>query len=141
MPWRSGCCHKQRRHRPRHHGLRRSWYGTAPETFPTSLSVTLVWGIDPGHDRRHWYFVVCSIDAKGELRIDQFKIARDDRDLAKQTRAELMLEMIQRRPPSVIMDFDDELLLARWCEALCPGERSRRIRSAIERERAEKTGN
>ena len=26
----------------------------------------LVWGIDPGHDRRHWYFVVCSIDAKGD---------------------------------------------------------------------------
>ena len=38
------------------------------------------------------------------------------------------------------MDFDDELLLARWCEALCPGERSRRIRASIERERAEKTG-
>lgn len=58
-------------------------YGTGD--VPNIALGLLVWGIDRGHDRRHWYFVVCSIDAKGELRIDQFKIARDDRDLAEQT--------------------------------------------------------
>jgi hypothetical protein len=97
----------------------------------------IVWGIYPGHDTRHWYFVVCSVDAKGELRIDQFTIAQDDRDLAEQSRAGLMLEMMHRKP-IVLVDFDDELPMARWCEALCPGERTSGIRAGIERERAEK---
>ena len=94
----------------------------------------VVWGIDDGHDTRHWYFVVCSIGAKGELRIDQFKIGPDDNDLAEQSRAALMLELLQHRP-IVAHDFHDELELAKWCEALCPGERSRRIREDLERER------
>ena len=45
-----------------------------------------------------------------------------------------MLELLQHRP-IVAHDFDDELELAKWCEALCPGERSRRIREDLERER------
>lgn len=95
----------------------------------------VVWGIDDGHDARHWYFIVASIGAKkGELRIDQFKIGPDDRDLAEQARAALSLALLQRRP-IVVHDFDDELALAKWCEALCPGKRSRRIREDLERER------
>lgn len=97
----------------------------------------LVWGTEPGRDGRHWYFVVCSIDAKGELRLDQFKVASDDRDLAEECRTGLWMEFIQRRPPIVMHDFDDELPMARWCEALCPGDRSRRIREDIQRERGE----
>jgi hypothetical protein len=87
----------------------------------------IVWGIDPVSDTRHWYFVIGSIDTKGELRIDQFKIAADDRDLAERCRADLWLELIQRRP-IVLHDFDDELALAQWSEAICPGERSTSIR-------------
>ena len=95
----------------------------------------IVWEIEAGHDTRRWYFMVCSIDAKGELRIGRFRIAQDDRGLAERSRAALMMEIIQRRPV-VMADFDDELPLARWCEDLCPSERSRSIRLAIERERA-----
>ena len=95
----------------------------------------LVWGIEPGHDTRHWYFVAASIDAKGELRLDQFKIPQDNRQLAEQTRTGLMITILQRQPPCVLSDFDDELALAQWCEALAPSERTRRIRADIEQER------
>ena len=95
----------------------------------------LVWGIEPGHDTRHWYFVAASINASGEVRLDQFKIPQDNRQLAEQTRTGLMFAILQRQPPCVLSDFDDELALARWCEALAPSERTRRIRADIEQER------
>jgi len=95
----------------------------------------LVWGIDPGHDKRHWYFVVASIGAKGNLRLDQIKTPVDNRDLAHEARTDLMAALIRRRP-CVITDFDDELEMAKWAEALAPSERTTRIRTNLERERA-----
>ena len=89
----------------------------------------IVWGIDPGHDTRHWDFVVCCVSANnGELRIVQFKVAQDDLERAERSRDGLMMELIQRRP-IVMVDFDDELAMAHWCEALSPSERSRSIRA------------
>jgi hypothetical protein len=102
---------------------------------PTLALGPLVWNIEPGHDTRQWYFVAASLDAEGEIRLDQFRIGMDDPALAEKCRAILMLELIQRRPPCVLSDFDDELAMARWCEALCPCERTRRIRENCEQER------
>ena len=108
---------------------------TGVSETPTLALGPIVWTIEPGHDTRQWYFVVASLDAEGEIRLDQFRIGADDLSLAEKCRAMLMLELIQRRPPCVLSDFDDELAMACWCEALCPCEKTRRIRENCEAER------
>jgi hypothetical protein len=47
-----------------------------------------------------------------------------------------MEPLVIRRRPCVITDFDDELEMAKWAEALAPSERTTRIRTNLERERA-----
>ena len=94
----------------------------------------VVWEIEPGHDSRYWYFVVGSVGAKRKLRITQLKIEANQ-DIAEQARASL-LACLAQRAPIVVMDFNDELDMARWLEALCPGKRTRTIRVGLERERA-----
>ncbi len=109
------------------------------DTGPTPLLALgpIVWGIEPGADTRYWYFIVASTNAADQLRLDQLKVGYDNQSLAEKSRATLLAELISRRPPSVITDVDDELALAEWCEAVCPGERSRNLRASIQRERAE----
>ena len=96
----------------------------------------VVWNIRPGADTRYWYFVACSIGTNRNLRIDGFTITDDDRQLAIRMRAQLMGELIARRKPALIVDFDDELEMARWAEALDPSERTAGIRRGLERQRA-----
>jgi hypothetical protein len=103
---------------------------------PTIAVGPLVWGIDRGHDAKHWYFVVGTVDTSGTFHVDQFKIAHDDKELADECRAGLMLEFINRGPV-VMQEFNDELRMACFCEAICPCEKTRRIRSSLERERAD----
>jgi len=97
----------------------------------------VVWNIKPGHDTRFWYFVACSIKANATFRIDQFAVSDDDCQLAKECRANLLANLATRQRPSLLIDFDDELALAEWAEALCPGDRSRRIREGLQRERTD----
>jgi hypothetical protein len=101
---------------------------------PTVTIGPLVWGIEPGHDTKHWYFIVGSADARGNFRTDQLKIEKDDKALAEETRAALMLVFIERRPV-VMHDFDDELAMARYCEALWPCDKTHRLRASVEQER------
>jgi hypothetical protein len=101
---------------------------------PTVAIGPLVWGIEQGHDGRHWYFTVASADAAGQFHVDQFKVASDDQSLAEETRAALMLEFINRRPV-VMHDFDDELRMIHFCEALWPCDKTHRLRAAVEQER------
>jgi hypothetical protein len=104
---------------------------------PPMLAIgPVLWGTERGKDGRHWYFVVCGLGADREIRIDQFKIGQDDHDLAEHCRTALCLELVQRRP-IVLNDFDDELALVRWCEAVAPSERTTRLRAAVEGERRE----
>jgi hypothetical protein len=98
----------------------------------------LVWGIETGHDTKHWYFVVASISAKGRLRLDQINVPVDNRDFAQEARTDLFAALIGRRP-IVIHDFDDELAMAKWAEAIAPSERTRRIRQGLEQERRDVT--
>jgi hypothetical protein len=86
-------------------------------------------------DGRHWYFPIASTDAAGKFRIDCFRVAEDNRTLAEESRAALMLELIKRRPV-VMHDFDDELRMAKFCEAAFPCKKTRDIRAGIERERS-----
>jgi hypothetical protein len=40
-----------------------------------------------------------------------------------------------RRPPLVIVEANDELEMARWCESLWPSEKTSRLRRAVEAEK------
>ena len=123
-------------HPRRHHRLRRQRpRGRGPA--PNARDRTRPLGTQPGKDGRHWYFVCCGRGADGEIRIDRFKVGQDDQALAEQCRTALCLELVQRRPPIVLNDFDDELALVRWCEAIAPSERTTRLRAAVEAERRE----
>jgi hypothetical protein len=110
----------------------------AKQPCPNVVIGPVVWGIDPGSDARHWYFVVGSTGADPAVpfRVDQLKIAQDDKAQAEWCRAALMVELIQRKP-IVIHEFDDELEMARWSEAMCPCEKTRTILASLERERAD----
>jgi hypothetical protein len=67
------------------------------------------------------------------------QLGSQERDLAERLRASLIVALIQGRP-LVIHDTDDELEMARWCEAIWPSEKTRRVRAGIEAERAEAGG-
>ena len=101
---------------------------------PTVTIGPLVWGIEPGHDTKHWYFIVGSADAAGNFRSDQLSIPQDDKPLAKEARAALMQAFIERRPV-VVHDFDDELEMIRFCEALWACDKTHRLLAAVEQER------
>jgi hypothetical protein len=75
----------------------------------------------------------CDLDADGTFRVDQ--IQAPDRDEAERLRAAVIAVLVQQ-PPIVVHDCDDELEMARWCEALWPSEKTTTIRQRIELERA-----
>jgi hypothetical protein len=74
-----------------------------------------------------WYFVIGFADAAGDFHVDVIVGREDDR------RA-LMIALVTHRP-LVVHDFDDELVMARFCEAIWPCAKLTRIRQQIERER------
>jgi len=90
----------------------------------------LVW--QPKGDDRFWYFVIASGAGK-RARFDQ--IGSPHKELAEDCRLTLPLGVAQT-PGILIHILDDELQMARLCEALWPSARTRRIRSAIQTERA-----
>lgn len=98
----------------------------SPEAGHVVLS-PVVWQQDA--DRRRWYFTVAS---GSEFRVDQ--IVADNRTMAERLRKALVVALT-RRKPIVIHDFDDELEMARWCEAIWPCPKTREIRAGIELER------
>jgi hypothetical protein len=102
---------------------------------PHVLLGPIVW--EPkGDDGKRWYFVVATGDDNG-AHFDQ--LGSQERELAERLRASLIVALIQERP-LVIHDTDDELEMARWCEAIWPSEKTRRVRAGIEAERAEAGG-
>jgi hypothetical protein len=80
-------------------------------------------------DQPHPYFTIATSEAKRGFRCDQISIN------SPELRALVVLALMQRRP-LVIHDTDDELYMARLCEALWPGERITTLRKQIERERS-----
>ena len=103
-------------------------------TTPFVFLGPVVWDIPPGSDTRRWYFIAGCVIAD-RPRYDMVT-TKGPRKAAERTRADLMLELINR-PPAVIHDFDDELGMARFFDAICPSEKTRSVREAIERDRAD----
>jgi hypothetical protein len=78
--------------------------------------------------------VVAAANTAANLRITAVKTG-SNRGLAEESRAELCLELINRRP-IVIHDFDSELRMAQFMAAVWPSDRTRNLRASVEAEAA-----
>jgi hypothetical protein len=78
-----------------------------------------------------FYFVTGSADHE----FFATQVGVSDRQDAEELRTAVMVALARKRTLLVIHGFNDELEMARWCEAIWPGERTRGIRAAIEAER------
>src|SRR5579864_6516274 len=93
-----------------------------------------VWTIQKGSGVKRWYFMVACVSTDSFLRFDQV-VAPLGREHAESIRADLTWELTMRKPV-VIHYFDDEAEMARFCEALCPNDKTRSICAGIEDEPA-----
>jgi hypothetical protein len=80
------------------------------------------------HTDGYSYFVIATCGLDKQFRCDRVDGDADDR-------MAVMAKLVASRP-RVIIDMDDELEMARMCEAVWPGERVTRLRKAVEAERA-----
>jgi hypothetical protein len=101
-------------------------------TGPEVVVGPVCWRLSDGTTPRRFYFTVATSDAEG-FRCDA--LWTDAEGGALRARLELFAEFI-RRGRLVIHDVDDELAMAKLCEALWPGERITAIRKRVEAERA-----
>src|SRR6266700_3619292 len=84
----------------------------------------LVW--QPDRDgKKTWYVMAAGADRDG-FRTDMLAFG-DDREFAEGCRASI-IDRIAIRGPRVIHDACDELGLARLCEAIWPGDKTRKAR-------------
>jgi hypothetical protein len=97
----------------------------------TVLLGPVVWDAVDGSEQRRWYFMTVSGD-RSNCNIDQ--LAADTRDRAEWFRSSLRLRFVLHRP-LVMVDFDDELEMARFMEATWPSPKTKGVRVAIEAER------
>ncbi len=81
--------------------------------------------------RRQWYFVLASGDPGFFSVMVGFG---DDAELADQCRASALVAFLMRKP-IVVHDMDDELAMARLCEAIWPCAKTRKVRAGIQAER------
>jgi hypothetical protein len=98
---------------------------------PTLAVGPLVWQPSVGNSSKHWYFWAGSCDATAEFHATQLVLPDHESELLRLT----FIAELMARPPLVIHGFDDELIMARWCEALWPGERISRTRRQLEQGR------
>lgn len=97
----------------------------------------LVWKPSDGTVSKIWYFTVATSEKRRGFRCDQITIGDGiQRDEARRN----FLLALTRRKALVAHDTDDELYMAKLCEALWPGERITRLRKQIEAERSGSPG-
>jgi hypothetical protein len=92
----------------------------------------LCWQPSDGLAAKRWYFCIATGDPVQGFRHDAVTVRSDSPEMDRQS---VIAELINRRP-IVIHDTDDEIGLARLCEALWPCERATQLRMAVERELA-----
>jgi hypothetical protein len=93
----------------------------------------ICWQPTDGKASRRWYFTVATSGEEG-FRCDEIRLEGMERSEHEAMRQGFILGLVQR-PPLVIHNMDDELDMARWCEALWPGAKIKGIRESIEAER------
>jgi hypothetical protein len=89
----------------------------------------LVYQPSDGTTSKIWYFTVATSEKGRGFRCDQL-IVETEMD-----RAAFIVTLLAR-PPIVVHDMADELVMAEWCEAIWPGLRIAKIRQQLAAERA-----
>lgn len=84
-----------------------------------------VWQPTDGRSGKAYYFMAAGFDKEGFLLMKM--------DGRPEERAAFIVCLTQHRP-LVIQDMDDELQMARMCEALWPCDKTRRIKESLEAE-------
>lgn len=90
----------------------------------------LSWRPTDGLSAKRWYFIICTSEEGRGFRCDEIIVPEADETY----RTGIIAEFVKHRP-LVLHDMDDELAMARLCEALWPGDRITNLRKAVERER------
>jgi len=90
------------------------------------------WRPSDGTSSKMWYFVVATSETRRGFRCDQLVIGEGADP--HEGRAAFMLALANRGP-LVVHDTDDELYMAKLCEALWPGERISNLCKTVEAER------
>lgn len=91
----------------------------------------LCWQPSDGAASKVWYFILSTCEKKRGWRCDQVCVPRGEDEDREFYRDRVLMELATRRP-LIVHDVDDEVYMARLCEALWPGERISRIRKEIE---------
>ncbi len=97
---------------------------------PDLILGPVVWEENQG--KRDWYFLLASSDCAGFFSLKVCVGA--DAELADQCRA-LAFGSFLMRKPIVVHAMDNELAMARLCEAIWPCDKTREVRAGIEAER------
>jgi len=93
----------------------------------------LVEARDPGDAEAPFYFVTASADPEFFC----LAVGASSPEHGEKVRQALVSALTRRRDPAlVLMDFDDELEMARWCEAMWLSADIKEIRATIEAQRA-----
>jgi hypothetical protein len=106
-------------------------YQREPNPSPHIVLGPIVW--QPAENgERLWYFIVVHGSDGGVCHCDQ--LGSREKSLTEEFRAAVFMACIPHR--LVIHDFDDELVMAKWVEAIWPCEKSTQIRADMEAERS-----
>lgn len=101
------------------------------DPVPHMLVGPVVWQLPENSATWQWYLIIGS-GGDGEFWV--VRIDCPNKPPAERCRAALYAELMRRRP-CVVHDFDDELEMARWVEAIWPSAETTGIRERIEAER------
>lgn len=96
----------------------------------------LCWRPSDGLSAKIWYFNVATAGKDTGFRCDQIVVEHGGAAASGHGMRRAFLVALMSRPPIIIHDADDELYMARLCEALWPGERITKLRESVETERA-----
>jgi hypothetical protein len=90
-----------------------------------------VWQPSDGTVAKSFYFTVATADPDGAFRSARLtSLSREQSDDHRRSVIHVLVERYRDRP-RVIHDIGDELVMARRCEALWPGERISRLREDV----------
>jgi hypothetical protein len=104
----------------------------AAHLLQDSVDRVLLFGPVVRRPETNWYFIVVGCSRTGEVWNDLFGVGSEGATV--KMREHLKVALVEKRP-CVMIDFDDELEVAGYAEAIWPCQKITRIREQIEAER------
>jgi hypothetical protein len=98
----------------------------------TLLFGPVAWLPSDGTSARRWYLIVIGCDQAGETWLND--LGAETKGDTEALRASVMAALIEHRP-CVMHDFDDELEMVKWAEAVWPSTKIMQVREGVEAER------